>query len=145
MDCWQPNMLKWPNVATVFTGCHYRIIKQYIMKAFKAFLFFSLTNCKVVGACRFLDTERVVHRCSCCRVFKHIITCDIEETRQKAIPKSTHLVPHTSVDLQTISVEDDVFLLTDREQRPAFFAVALPFVVHVGITAGGLKLWLEST
>lgn len=74
----------------------------------------------------------------------HHFTCDIEETRQKAIPESTHLVPHTSVDLQTFGIEDDVFLLTHCEQWPAFFAVSLPFVVHIGITEGeGLKLWLE--
>lgn len=60
MDCWQTNMLKWPNVATVFTGCHYRIIKQYITKAFP---FFSLTNRKVIGACRFFR-----HRESCSQV-----------------------------------------------------------------------------
>lgn len=74
-------------------------------------------------------------------MFKHSFTCDVEETRQEAIPESAHLVPQTSVDLQTFGIEYDVFLLTDREQRPAFFAVTLPFMVHVGITEGeGSKL-----
>lgn len=75
--------------------------------------------------------------------FKHSFTCDVEETWQKAIPESAHLVPQTSVDLQTFGVEYDVFLLTEGEQWPAFLAVPLPFVVHVGVTEeGGSKLRL---
>lgn len=78
-------------------------------------------------------------------MFKHSFTCDIEETRQEAIPESAHLVPQASVDLQTFGIEYGVFLLTDREQRPAFFAVTLPLMVHVGITEGqGSKLSLAS-
>lgn len=47
------------------------------------------------------------------------------------------------MDLQTLGIEYDVFLLTEGEQWPAFFAVTLPFVVHVGVTEEeGLRLRL---
>lgn len=76
-------------------------------------------------------------------LFKHSFTCDVEETWQKAIPESAHLVPQTSVDLQTLGIEHNVFLLTEGEQWPALFAVTLPFMVHVGVTEEeGLKLRL---
>lgn len=76
-------------------------------------------------------------------MFERSFTCDVEETWQKAVPESAHLVPQTSVDLQTFGIEDDVFLLAEGEQWPAFFAVTLPFVVHVGVAGEeGLKLRL---
>lgn len=63
-----------------------------------------------------------------------MFTSDVEEAWQEAVPESTHLVPQTFVDLQCFSVESNMFLLTDSEQRPAFLAFDHPIMVHIGIS-----------
>lgn len=68
-----------------------------------------------------------------------MLTGDVEEAWQEAVPKGAHLVPQPFVDLHWFSVESDVFLLADGEQRPALLAVHHPVMVHIGISAGQSK------
>lgn len=63
-----------------------------------------------------------------------MFTSDVEEAWQEAVPESTHLVPQPFVDLQCLSVESDMFLLADGEQRPALLTVHQPVMVHIGIS-----------
>lgn len=65
---------------------------------------------------------------------KTVFTSDVEEAWQEAVPKSTHLVPQTFVNLECFSVESNMFLLTDSKLRPAFFAFNQPVMVHIGIS-----------
>ncbi len=62
-----------------------------------------------------------------------VFTSDVEEAWQEVVPESAHIVPQTSVDLQWFSVESNMFLLTDSEQRPTPSAVHQPILVHIGI------------
>lgn len=63
-----------------------------------------------------------------------LFTSDVEEAWQEAVPESAHLVPQTFVDLQRFSVESNMFLLADSEQRPALLAFNQPIMVHIGIS-----------
>ena len=59
---------------------------------------------------------------------KAVCTSDVEEAWQEAVPERTHLIAQTFVDLQRFSVESNMFLLTDSEQRPASSSVRQPFI-----------------
>lgn len=65
------------------------------------------------------------------------LTCDVEEAGQEAVPESTHLVPQAFVDLQRVSVESNVTLLSDSKLWPALLAVRHPIMEPTGISAAG--------
>jgi len=66
-----------------------------------------------------------------------LLTSDVEEAWQEAVPERAHLVPQTFVDLQWFGIEPDVLLLADGELRPAPLVVRRPVIVHVGISDRG--------
>lgn len=61
-------------------------------------------------------------------VRRPVLTGDVEEARQEAIPERTHLVAQTFVDLHGFGVEPNVFLLAEGEGGPPPSSVRNSFV-----------------
>lgn len=40
------------------------------------------------------------------------------------------------MDLHTVTVESDMFLLTDSELRPALLVLNWPVMIHIGVSGG---------
>lgn len=63
-----------------------------------------------------------------------VLTSDVEQAGQEAVPESTHLVPQTSVNLCTFTVKPKMFLLAVGKLRPALLGLKWPIVVYIGVS-----------